>query len=64
MDTLNKLYVKYSNRYGNNIFAVFQTATDWSTHVQTKGKIYNVQERRGSRVRDMMTNEIWLDHIN
>ena len=64
MNTLNALYVKYSARYGHNMFAVFQTATDWSTHVQTKGKIYNVQERRGSRVRDMMTNEIWLDHVN
>ena len=64
INTLNALYVKYSARYGHNMFAVFQTATDWSTHVQTKGKIYNVQERRGSRVRDMMTNEIWLDHVN
>ena len=64
MNTLNALYVKYSARYGHNMFAVFQTATDWSTHVQTKGKIYNVQERRGSRVRDMMNNEIWLDHVN
>ena len=50
--------------FGENIFAVFQTATDWSTHVNTKGKIYNVQERRGSRVRDMMNHEIWLDTIN
>ena len=58
------LYKKYSDRYGNNIFAVFQTATDWSTHVQTKGKIYNVQERRGSRIQDMMNSEIWLDHTN
>ena len=64
INTLNALYVKYSARYGHNMFAVFQTATDWSTHVQTKGKIYNVQERRGSKVRDMMTNEIWLDHVN
>ena len=64
MDTLVKLYKKYTDRYGENIFAVFQTATDWSTHVQTKGKIYNVQERRGSKVRDMMNHEIWLDTIN
>jgi len=62
MDVLSKLYKKYSDRYGENIFAVFQTATDWSTHVKTKGKIYNVQERRGSRIKDMMNNEIWLDH--
>ena len=59
-----KLYNKYSTRYGQNMFAVFQTATDWSTHVTTKGKVYNVQERRGSRVRDMKNNEIWLDHTN
>ena len=64
MDTLSKLYKKYSDRYGENIFAVFQTATDWSTHVQTKGKIYNVQERRSSRIQDMMNSEIWLDHTN
>ena len=62
MNTLIKLYKKYTDIYGENIFAVFQTATDWSTHVNTKGKIYNVQERRGSRVRDMMNHEIWLDH--
>ncbi len=64
MDVLMKLYNKYSTRYGQNMFAVFQTATDWSTHVTTKGKVYNVQERRGSRVRDMKNNEIWLDHTN
>tara|TARA_R100000742_G_C4273496_1_gene93058 strand:+ start:225 stop:1121 length:897 start_codon:yes stop_codon:yes gene_type:complete len=64
MDVLMKLYAKYSTRYGQNMFAVFQTATDWSTHVTTKGKTYNVQERRGSRIKDMKNHEIWLDHVS
>tara|TARA_R100000951_G_scaffold101061_1_gene92140 strand:- start:271 stop:1158 length:888 start_codon:yes stop_codon:yes gene_type:complete len=64
MNTLNALYVKYSARYGHNMFAVFQTATDWSTHVETKGKVYNVQNRRNARVHDMMKHEIWMDKLN
>ena len=64
MDTLMKLYKKYTDRYGDNLFAVFQTATDWSTHVETKGKVYNVQNRRNARVHDMMKHEIWMDKLN
>lgn len=58
---LMTLYKKYSDRYTENLFAVFQTATDWSTHVQTKGKVYNVQNRRNARVHDMMKSSIWLN---
>ena len=64
MDNLMKLYAKYTDRYGENLFAVFQTATDWSTHVETKGKVYNVQNRRNARVHDMMKHEIWMDRLN
>ena len=64
MDTLMKLYKKYTDRYGENLFAIFQTATDWSTHVETKGKVYNVQNRRNARVHDMMKHEIWMDQLN
>ena len=63
MDILIRLYKKYTDRYGDNLFAVFQTATDWSTHVETKGKVYNVQNRRNARVHDMMKHEIWMDKL-
>ena len=62
MKALKELYSKYANKYGENLFAVFQTATDWSTHVETKGKIYNVQERRNSRVQSMLISDMWRDH--
>ncbi len=59
MEDLIKLYKKYSDRYGENKFAVFQTATDWSTHFETKGRIYNVQNKRNSRVQEMLAHELF-----
>ena len=63
METLMRLYKKYTDRYGENLFAVFQTATDWSTHVETKGKVYNVQDRRNGRVHQMMNHDIWKESL-
>ena len=63
MKALKEMYSRYANKYGENLFAVFQTATDWSTHVKTKGKVYNVQERRNGRVQSMLTSEMWKDHL-
>jgi hypothetical protein len=61
MKALKELYEKYTKKYGENLFAVFQTATDWSTHVETKGKVYNVQERRNGRVQDMLISDTWRE---
>ena len=64
MESLRKLYQKYTDRYGENLFAVFQTATDWSTHIEkTRGKVYNVQERRQSRVDQMLADNTWREHL-
>ena len=63
MKLLKELYSKYTKKYGENLFAVFQTATDWSTHIKTKGKLYNVQQRRNNRVQNMLISELWRDHL-
>ena len=60
MYDLNELWDRYEKRYGNTLFAVYQTATDWSSHPDTKGAIHNVSRKREKEVAKMMNSSEWL----
>ena len=60
MYDLNELWDRYEKRYGNTLFAVYQTATDWSSHPDTRGAIHNVSRKREKEVAKMMNSPEWL----
>ena len=60
MRALNDLWERYSQRYGNTLFAVYQTATDWSSHPDTRGAIHNVSRKREKQVAEMLSSSEWL----
>jgi len=59
MKDLNNSWEKYEQRYGPTLFAVYQTATDWSSHPVTKGAIHNVSRKREKQVAEMMISSEW-----
>lgn len=59
MRDLDSLWGKYVAKYGNTVFAVYQTATDWATHPITRGAVYNVSRKREKQVAEMMQSEQW-----
>ena len=59
MKDLNNAWEKYEKRYGPTLFAVYQTATDWSSHPVTKGALHNVSRKREKEVAEMMTSSEW-----
>ena len=60
MHDLNKEYTKYDARYGNTLFAVYQAATHWSSHPDTRGAIHNVSRKREKEVAKMLNSPEWL----
>jgi hypothetical protein len=57
---LMEIYKQYYDHYGPILFAVYQTATHWATHIdKTRGKVYNVQDRRMTKVNSMMNSNYW-----
>ena len=60
MRDLNEEYTKYNEKYGNTLFAVYQTATHWASHPVTKGAIHNVSRKREKEVAKMMNSSEWL----
>lgn len=60
MKELNSIWSRYEQRYGKTLFAVYQTATDWSSHPITKGALHNVSRKREKQVAEMMTSSEWL----
>ena len=60
MKELNSIWSRYEQRYGKTLFAVYQTATDWSSHPVTKGALHNVSRKREKQVAEMMTSSEWL----
>ena len=60
MRALNDLWERYSQRYGNTLFAVYQTATDWSSNPDTRGAIHNVSRKRERQVAEMLSSSEWL----
>ena len=59
MKDLNNAWEIYEKRYGPTLFAVYQTATDWSSHPVTKGALHNVSRKREKEVAEMMTSSEW-----
>ena len=60
MKDLNNSWEKYEQRYGPTLFAVYQTATDWSSNPVTRGAIHNVSRKREKEVAKMMNSSEWL----
>ena len=60
MKDLNNSWEKYEQRYGSTLFAVYQTATHWSSHPVTKGALHNVSRKREKEVAEMMRSPEWL----
>ena len=60
MKDLNTLWTKYQVKYRQTLFAVYQTATDWSSHPDTRGAIHNVSRKREKEVAKMMNSPEWL----
>ena len=60
MEDLNELWTKYVARYKCNLFAVYQTATDWASHPVTRGAIHNVSRKREKEVAKMLNSSEWL----
>ena len=59
MKDLNNAWEIYEKRYGPTLFAVYQTATDWSSHPVTKGALHNVSRKREKEVAEMMNSSEW-----
>ena len=59
MRDLDSLWGKYAAKYGNTVFTVYQTATDWATHPITRGAVYNVSRKREKQVAAMMQSKHW-----
>lgn len=59
MRDLDSLWGKYVAKYGNTVFAIYQTATDWATHPVTRGAVYNVSRKREKQVAEMMQSDYW-----
>jgi len=57
---LGNLWSKYSSSYGNNLFAVYQAATEWSSHPITRGSVELVKRKREQQVVDMLNSNYWL----
>jgi len=57
---LGDLWNKYRNSYGRNLFAVYQTATEWSSHPITRGSRELVKRKREQQVIDMLNSNYWL----
>lgn len=59
MRELGDLWDKYNHSYGNTMFAVYQSATHWSSHPITKGSKQLVTRRREEKVIAMMNSNYW-----
>jgi hypothetical protein len=60
MKDLNNSWEKYEQSYGPTLFAVYQTATHWSSHPITKGAKHNVSRKREKQVAEMLSSSEWL----
>jgi hypothetical protein len=57
---LGDLWNKYRSSYGSNLFAVYQTVTEWSSHPITRGSRELVKRKREQQVVDMLNSNYWL----
>tara|TARA_R110001606_G_scaffold385716_1_gene549367 strand:+ start:86 stop:1075 length:990 start_codon:yes stop_codon:yes gene_type:complete len=60
IDVLMDLYDYNRREMGSNLYAVYNAATEWATHVvNSKGKIHNVQRTREAKVQHMLKSNYW-----
>ena len=60
IDVLMDLYDYNRREMGSNLYAVYNAATEWATHVvNSKGKIHNVQRTREAKVNQMLKSRHW-----
>jgi len=60
MRELGDLWDHYATSYGATMFAVYQSATHWSSHPVTKGNPQMVSRMREMKVIQMMNNHRWM----
>jgi len=59
MRELSSHWDTYKNRYGSNLYAVYQTATHWASHPQGRGLKANKVRTRSDQVVDMLESNDW-----
>lgn len=60
MEDLEATLHNNRSQSGNNLYAVYNTATEWASHVgQSKGRVHNVERNRESKVASMLNSENW-----
>ena len=53
----NKWNSHYKNTLGDNLWAVYNTMTDWSTHIQSKSvNVAGLQIKRSSKIQKVLSN--------
>ena len=59
MEELKKLLYKNTHETGWTVWAVYQAATEWASHFETKGKTYNIARDRQAQVAKMLNSNPW-----
>ena len=60
MDDLRGKIDSNFSQVGRNLYGVYNAATEWATHVQTKrGQIHNIERTRESKVASMLNSPDW-----
>ena len=60
MDDLRANIDSNFSQVGRNLYGVYNAATEWATHVQTKrGQIHNIERTRESKVASMLNSPDW-----
>ena len=60
MRQLSSLWDTYKRKYGLNLYAIYQTATDWASKPEGKGMKMNMLRTRSGQVSDMIKSDDWL----
>ena len=60
MRQLSNLWDGYKRKYGLNLYAVYQTVTDWASKPEGKGMKMNMLRTRSGQVADMIKSDDWL----
>ena len=61
MKNLSPMWDSYRNKFGQNLYSVYQTATDWASHQEGRGVKMNKIRNRSSNVVDMCKSKAWLN---
>lgn len=64
MRQLSDLWSTYERKFGRNLYAVYQAATDWASNPKGKGMKMNMVRSRSQQVVDMCKTDNWLALCN